>query len=166
VSEQRIVERPAVQPNGSQGSTDTEGQAKDDEDEEADIQMSPLPCCKEFPEEQPIPHECFDYKSFSFEILPVDHTLSSVDSSISDLATYSPQKIAPNMTNAPATVTPSNQTIETSPSFVFTGCELEYDAYNYLSRVGMNDDFDLFDGELLRSAMSDEVFASVRLPEY
>ncbi|KAL7481148.1 hypothetical protein ACHAW6_006826 [Cyclotella cf. meneghiniana] len=165
VSEQRVVERPAAQPNESPGSTDAEAQADKDEDEDGDIQMPLLPCCKECPEEKPIPHECSNYKSFPFEILPVDDTLSSFDSSISDLATYSPQKIKSNMTSAPATVTPSNQTIETCPSFDFTGCEPEYDAYNYLSRVGLNDDFDLFDGELLRSAMYDEVFASFRLPE-
>jgi hypothetical protein len=39
--------------------------------------------------------------------------------------------------------------------------EMGYDAYNYLSRVGIHDDFDLFNGELLKTAEHDEVFTSM-----
>ncbi|KAL3802696.1 hypothetical protein HJC23_012020 [Cyclotella cryptica] len=161
VSERREVEGPAAA-NGSAGIANTEGEANDEEDEEGDIPLPPLPY-KECPENHPMRHELFDYNSFPFEILPVDSILSSAESSISGIATSSPHKNSPNTINAPATVTPTNQTIETSPSFIFSGCEMEHDAYNYLSRVGVNDDFDLFDGDLLRSAMHDEVFASLRL---
>ena len=80
--------------------------------------------------------------------------------------------------HAPATVTPTNQVGTSSSLFgtsshIFTnvssqpifisGFEMGYDAYNYLSRVGTQDDFDLFDGQLIESAKNDEVFASVRL---
>ena len=109
----------------------------------------------------PVKEDIIDnFNSFPTDQIPLVST--SLNFSIS------PDKIALSTVRTPTTVTPTNQQNgTTSPlSLANPSCSLtaqEYDAYNYLSRVSINDDFDLFDGELLKSAVHDEVFASMRL---
>lgn len=121
--------------------------------------------------EEPIDDLHFEHEHdfLSSEILPLKAETSS--------STISPDRVTSSRFDAPATVTPSNQTTgdasllhvvtssnqidETSPSWMLSDSEMGYDAYNYLSRVGIHDDFDLFNGELLKTAEHDEVFTSM-----
>lgn len=130
----------------------------DDDDEEEDEQMPPLPIDGKPKMEKPInsEHSKRNIRSRTLSVSPDKKTSRHV----------------------PVTVTPTNQAASTSSSFataspkftndstqpmLFSVLEAGYDAYNYLSRVGTHDDFDLFDGQLIESAKNDEVFASVRL---
>lgn len=149
------------------GAAGVESQANADEDDDEEASQMPALLTDiqlRTTLEDPRYHECFDYQSFPAEVLPLEMD--------NDFASNSPRKTTPSAT--PATVTPTNQTSEVGSDFApFTSpnksedvsLALEYDAYNYLSRVGIEDDFDLFDGELLRTAKYDEVFASVDLLE-
>lgn len=114
--------------------------------------MPPLPKIKEEPVDEDL----------GFNYIPMEAVSSSGFSRVS------PDKITSSRLDIPI-VTPINNAVETTSSFavhksppkIFSDSEVAYDAYNYLSRVGTHDDFDLFDGELLKSAKNDEVFASL-----
>jgi hypothetical protein len=155
----------------------------DDDGEEFPSKMPPL-LIKEglvndpFKHPLPIKQEPIDDQHFedAYEYnVPSERLPLEAETSLS---TISPDKVPSSRFDVPATVTPSNQTTEDASLYVVTSSnqieeaspplmlpdnEMGYDAYNYLSRVGIHDDFDLFDGELLKTAKHDEVFASMRL---
>jgi hypothetical protein len=151
--------------NAAGGSSSHDDEPDNDEEDDDDDQMPLLPI-----EEEMI--ENYEYNPFSTKMLPLENRSSVTSTNIS----ISPDKVTSSMFNTAATVTPTNQVIEPTPSFTHVTSsnqtdlspslfDMEYDAYNYLSRVSINDDFDLFDGELLKAAMHDEVFASMRLSD-
>ena len=131
-------------------SEDDDKSSSDEESDEEDEKMPPFPVIKQEPVDS-FPSEVVSYSGF---------TPDRVTSSRLCIPTVTPTDNAIVPTPAVAAATSTQRTNEASPPLIFSETEMTYDAYNYLSRVGTYDDFDLFDGELLNS--DDEVFAPLQ----
>ena len=116
----------------------------------------------------PIKEETIDGHYGHFNITPTEMLPLKVGSS---RVSVSPDKIVSR--NAPATVTPTTQTIEnvasvtlsnissnhtSSSDSIISGSNIGYNAY-------IHNDFDLFDGALLKSAKHDKIFSSMKFQE-
>jgi len=99
-----------------------------------------------------------------FNITPIEMLPLEVRSS---RVSVSPDKIVSR--NAPATVTPTTQMMETTASNISSNHISSLDSINSGSNIGYNayihHDFDLFDGSLLKSAKHDKIFSSIKFQE-
>ena len=106
---------------------------------------------------------CNHFESVPPEMLPdaTDLFLPELFTSSNEL--FSPPKTicgsvrAETTTSGAALVTPMHQEGDKIQDVEFNVSDIEANVYDYIPHNGLNDDFDLFDGELLKSSSEDEV---------